>query len=62
MARRKRPAQVQFDADGTLMASERLLEGDRGDQLALLAAPAQTGEGLTPESAGPLFSGDEEEE
>ena len=51
---RKPPAAARFDADGTVII-EKVLEGDSGEQLALLAPAAQTGEGLSTESAGPLF-------
>jgi hypothetical protein len=46
--------QTRFTDAGEVVA-EKLLEGDRGEQGALLAAPAQTGEGLALKTL-PLFA------
>ncbi len=47
-------AQARFNAQGETVA-EPLMKGDRGQQGSLLGSPQQTGEGLSTESAGPLF-------
>lgn len=49
------PEQSRFTPEGDIV-SEPVLPGDAGQQGDLLGAPAQTGEGLTIESAGALFS------
>src|SRR5581483_3964283 len=46
--------QARFTAEGEIVR-EPGLPGDRGEQGALLGSPQRSGEGLTTESAGPLF-------
>jgi hypothetical protein len=47
--------QSGFDATGAPV-EKPVMPGDTGTQGALLGSPAQTGEGLTTQSAGPLFA------